>query len=306
MEDYFVARESQVHIYKEVPLYYQAKKEEFALYKKAGDILDSPRLNEKKHPQLFIKKSDKGIAVKELFASLNRNLEAQVLSTDLQGIRNSLQLIVSEAIETADSESFGLVPETIEVMFEGFSKRSELLESLLKMKSGPSIVVEHTINVLLLTLRFGFYHQYEGEDIKRLALCALLHDLGTSEVNNKILEADRRLTDKEYEDYTAHASLGCDLLLKQSGFDPLVATVAQEHHERIDGSGYPYGKDNPCFESQLIGLIDCYEPLTYRDRTHRKAKKPFDSLQLLKEEVLEGKFDSRIFKDLCSSLTVKA
>ena len=116
------------------------------------------------------------------------------------------------------------------------------------------------------------------------------------------MDSDRRLTDEEYEVYTTHTSKGCDLLFKQTSFDPLVSTVAQEHHERIDGSGYPYGRTNISYESQLIGLIDCYEPLTYRDKTYRKIKEPFDSLKIIKEEVLQGKFQKDLFKKLCSCL----
>ena len=141
---------------------------------------------------------------------------------------------------------------------------------------------------------------------KRLALAAIFHDIGKSGLDKKILEKKGRLTDMEYEAFTTHTSKGCDQLLKQAGFDPLAAAVAQEHHERIDGSGYPYGRTNPCFESQLIGLIDCYEPLTYLERTHRKARKPFDSLQLIKDEVLQGRFRPDIFRDFSKCLTEKS
>jgi len=308
MEEYFSARESQAHLYKDLPLYCKSEDNTFVLYKKGGDVLDTLRLDDKKHPELFIKKSDKDIAVKELFASLNKNLAQQSLSNNLTAVRTTMTLVVKEALECAqapDTEVFNLIPETIEVLFDGFSQRTELFDTLLKIKTTSSIVTEHTINVLILTFRYGFFHALKEKEIKRLALCALFHDIGISEVNQKILDVDRRLTDKEFEDYTTHASKGCDLLLKQTGFDPLSATVAQEHHERVDGSGYPFGRIDTCYESQLIGLIDSYEPLTYRDRTHRKAKKPFDSLQLIKEEVLQGKFRPDIFKDFSTCLTVK-
>lgn len=305
MEEYFSARESQAHLYRDVPLYCKSQDNSFVLYKKGGDVLDTPRLDEKKHPELFIKKSDKGIAVKELFASLNRSLAQQTLSNDLAAVRNTITLIVKEAIESADTQVFSLIPETIEVLFNGFSQRAELLDTLLKIKAASGIVTEHTINVLILTFRFGFFHEFAEKEIKRLALCALFHDIGMSEVDQNLVEVDRKLTDKEFEEYTTHTSKGCDLLLRQAGFDPLIATVAQEHHERMDGSGYPFGRTNICYESQLVGMIDSYESLTYRGRTHRKAKKPFDSLQLIKGEVLTEKFRQDIFKDFSTCLSVK-
>jgi len=305
MDDYFLARESQTHLYKDLPLYCKSKENAFVLYKKAGCVLDTPRLNDKKHPELFIKTSDKEIAVKELFASLNHDLARQCLSNNLTDVRTTLTLVVNEALECAQNQVFTSIPETIEVLFDGFSQRTELLETLLKIKTTSDIVTEHTINVLILTFRFGFFHEFEEKEIKRLALCALFHDIGISEVDRNILDVDRRLTDKEFEEYTTHPSKGCDFLLKQAGLDPLAATVAQEHHERVDGSGYPFGRTNTCYESQLMGLISCYEPLTYLDRAHRKAKTPFDSLQLIKEEVFQGKFRPDVFKDFSTCLTVK-
>jgi HD-GYP domain-containing protein (c-di-GMP phosphodiesterase class II) len=54
--------------------------------------------------------------------------------------------------------------------------------------------------------------------------------------------------------------------------------------------------------SQLIGLVDSYESLTYRSKLFRKAKKPFDALNLIKEEVLRGKFSKALFKRFTSCL----
>lgn len=305
MEDYLSTRESQAHLYKDVPLYCRSQDNAFVLYKKRGDVLDTPRLDEKKHPELFIKKSDKAAAVAELVSSLNTSLARQTLANDLTGVRTTLNLIVKEAFECADAQGFTAIPETIDVLFDGFSQRTELLETLLKIKTTSGIIREHIINVMILTFRYGFFHELEKNQIKKLALCALFHDIGLSEVDQDILTKDRKLTDKEYEEYTIHTSKGCEILLKSAGLDPLVATVAQEHHERVDGSGYPFGRTNTCYESQLIGLIDSYEALTYRGKTHRKARKPFDSLKVIKEEVVFGKFRSDIFKNFSTCLAIK-
>ncbi|WDP89371.1 MAG: HD domain-containing protein [Desulfobacter sp.] len=305
MEDYVGVRESQIYLYKDVPLYCRSKEGAYVLYKKAGTLLDAPRLSDKKHPELFIKKSDQGAAIKELVVKLNQQLAEQILSSDLVNIRTSLNLIIKEAFEHANAEALSAIPETIELMFKGFSTKTELVETLLKIKTTTATVIEHTVNVMLLTFRYGFFYELKEEDIKCLALCALFHDIGITEIDRKILKVNKRLTEKEFKEYATHPSKGCDLLVKQPGFDPLVATVAQEHHERIDGSGYPYGRTDACYESQLIGLIDCYEPLTYSEKPYRKAKPPFDSLQLIKEEVLQGKFSSKVFRAFSTSLTAK-
>jgi type II secretory ATPase GspE/PulE/Tfp pilus assembly ATPase PilB-like protein len=62
------------------------------------------------------------------------------------------------------------------------------------------------------------------------------------------------------------------------------------------------GTKDISFEAQVIGLIDSYEPLKYSDKLFRKALKPYDALQIIKEDVLKGRYNKQIFIDLCSCL----
>ncbi|MCK5100598.1 MAG: diguanylate cyclase, partial [Desulfobacteraceae bacterium] len=73
-------------------------------------------------------------------------------------------------------------------------------------------------------------------------------------------------------------------------------------HECLDGSGYPNGIKNISFEAQVIGLIDSYEPLKYRDKKFRKALNPYDALQIIRKDVIQGKYNKQVFIDLCSCL----
>jgi len=292
-----------MNLFKNTPLYCQAKDSSFVLYKKKDEYLEDLRVEEDKHPDLFVHKKDKDAAIKELFKTLNGVLEQQCLSNDLQKIRSTLYSIIKEALLHQGKEGLKYLPETVAILFDRYSEEEKFLEVLTTIKRSSDIVIEHTINVMLLTLRYCFYHNLPEEKAKHLALCALLHDVGTSKIKQDLIEADHRLTDEEFQSYSAHTILGHAFIRKETGLDPSIARVALEHHERIDGSGYPKGEKNISEEGQLIGLIDCYEPLTYRDKTYRRSKKPFDSLNLIKEEVQQGNFSVTLFKNLCSCLT---
>ncbi len=303
MSDYYLVKKSQMNLFKNTPLYCQAKDNSFVLYKKKDESLEDLRVEEEKHPNLFVHRKDRDAAIKELFTTLNGVLEQQCLSNDLQKVRSTLYLIVKEALHHQGKEGLKYLPETVAIIFDRYSEEAKFLEVLTTIKKSSDIVIEHTINVMLLTLRYCFYHKLSEEKTKNLALCALLHDVGTSKINQDLIEADHRLTDEEFQSYSAHTTIGHALIRKEAGLDPSIARVALEHHERIDGSGYPKGERNISKESQLIGLIDCYEPLTYRDKTYRRSKEPYDSLNLIKEEVLQGKFSVTLFKKLCSCLS---
>lgn len=303
MNAYYLVKKSQMHLFKNTPLYCQAKDNSFVLYKKKDEFLEDLRVEEEKHPDLFVHKKDRDEAIKELFESLNSLLERQCLSNDLKRIRSTLYLIVEEALFHQGEEGLKYLPETVTILFDRYSKEKEFLEVLTEIKNSSNIIIEHTINVVLLTFRYSFYHNLPEEKTKYLALCALLHDVGTSKIKKDLIEADHKLTDEEFQSYSSHTTLGHALIRNETGLDPSIARVAMDHHERIDGSGYPKGEKNISEEAQLIGLIDCYEPLTYRDKTFRRSREPFDSLNLIKEEVLQGKFSVTLFKKLCSCLS---
>ena len=92
------------------------------------------------------------------------------------------------------------------------------------------------------------------------------------------------------------------IIREKNKFGGDVALGALEHHEKLDGSGYPKGTRNISYVGQLLGIIDCYEALTNEDRPYRRAREPLETLKFLKEDVQAGKFNRDIFEKFCYSL----
>ena len=99
-----------------------------------------------------------------------------------------------------------------------------------------------------------------------------------------------------------HPKIGESIIKFKNGLDGEIAQGALEHHEKLDGSGYPRGINHISFAGQLLGIIDCYEALTNEERPYRRAKSPLDTLKLIKQDVEAGKFDRKIFEKFCYSL----
>jgi HD-GYP domain-containing protein (c-di-GMP phosphodiesterase class II) len=78
--------------------------------------------------------------------------------------------------------------------------------------------------------------------------------------------------------------------------------AALQHHEKLDGRGYPNKLTQISEVSQVIGFIDCYEALTNDDRPYRSAMDPLKALRLIKKDVEAGKFDKKIFEKFAYSL----
>jgi HD-GYP domain-containing protein (c-di-GMP phosphodiesterase class II) len=156
---------------------------------------------------------------------------------------------------------------------------------------------------MVLVLNYCIFNDFSETDTKKLSLAALLHDVGLTKISQKITGAKRKLSEQEFVEYKTHPALGHDLIKENAHIDPSVSKGVLQHHERLDGQGYPRGISNVSFEGLLIGMVDCFDSLTNSEKTHRKKKEPFGALKTIQDEILtQGKFDKNIFKELCLSL----
>lgn len=302
-EEYSVVRASQVQFFQTVPFYYQSKEGEFLLYKKTGDILAQERADENRYPTLFIHNRDREKALKELTKGLNTEFARQFSTGGLVEIKTALNNIVQEALTPGQESAMLALPETLDILFKNMDRNHTTMDYLTKVATTSNMVVEHTVNVAALTLQYCFFLDIPEKETATLALCALLHDVGTAKLDKELIESRKRLSQKQFETYQTHAETGHDMIILNTDFDVAVANVALEHHERLDNSGYPNGTNILCRESQLIGMIDSYEALTYQSKPFRKAKTPFNTLHLIKDEVIAGKFSKKLFKNFTSCLT---
>ena len=302
MANYLLIKKSQIHACTSVPFYHKTKDQSLRVYKREGECLDLGRAHIISHPNLYIRAQDKTKVLEELRHNLNLKLIKSMGSGGLKDVKIALCNIVNEALTPGQEAMMDALPETMDILLNQSDRNRQAMSYLSTIASTSRMLVDHTVNVAALTLQYCLFHNLSEKTTQRLTLAALVHDVGFSRLGNHLIETRDRLTDQEYEEYRSHTYMGHDMLHNNENFGEEIARVALEHHERIDGSGYPNYTSHISTDSQLIGLIDSYESLTYRDKSFRRAKRPFNSLQLIKDEVLKGKFDRRLFKRFASCL----
>ena len=171
-------------------------------------------------------------------------------------------------------------------------------------KGPPFPYLETIFHVHLYLHQFPkgvFFSQHEA---KTLGLCALLHDVGKKKINEDILNASRKLTNAEFVEIKSHTTMGFNILRECKFNEKEISICAMEHHEKIDGSGYPNKKSEISRMAQIVGLIDSFETLSSDERIYRKKMKPFDVLnQVIKKDVNNGKIDAEIFSQFVKSLS---
>ena len=301
-KNYIAIRNSQINYYKDVGLYY-IEGGSFILYKPPGKLITELRLNEERHPtELYIHQNDRITAIKELQKGFNKHIAKSIKTGNVVEVKSTLCSLVEETLAEPRSGTLQALPETVDVLVSGYSQKPEVLKIFASISFKDYTTVIHSVNVMALTLGFCFYSKLSLHETKRLGLSALMHDVGKTEIPDSILKASRKLTRKEFKVMKRHPKIGDFIIKFKNGIDSGIARGALEHHEKLDGSGYPRGIRHISFAGQLLGIIDCYEALTNEERPYRRAKSPLDTLKLIKQDVEAGKFDHKIFEKFCYSL----
>lgn len=301
-----LARKSQIKFYKNISLYVKGENNKFSLYKSAGVTIKDMRINKERLPaELYIKRKDKIESIQEVQKGFNRQLELNIKLENPAKVKETLVAIVQETFEEPRSGSLEGISDTINILISADARQFDVVKQLLNISSIDYTTVLHSINVMAFSLVYAFYTQMDIHQTKSLGLGALLHDVGKTKIDQNILKMPRRLTNEEFEDIKKHSIIGYNILKRCKFTDKNICLVALEHHEKLDGSGYPHGKKQISEAAQIVGIIDCYEALTNNERPYRNAMIPIDTLTLIKDDVAAGKFNKNIFEKFAYSLVGK-
>ena len=182
-----------------------------------------------------------------------------------------------KAIE--DSKVIWAVSKSI---FKEISYEREKVEDLLRViQEKDHYTQEHCKRVARLASEIARRVSLTDNQIVHTINAATCHDLGKMNVPIDILNKPSSLTNEEYEIMKKHAIDGFEVI--NSEFDINVAKIVAQHHERLNGSGYPYGLagNDIMIEAKIIAVADSYDAMII-DRTYRVGMNPIDALNELK------------------------
>lgn len=132
---------------------------------------------------------------------------------------------------------------------------------------------EHCLRVQTLAVALGRAVRLESESLHWLIYGAFLHDVGKSRVPSEIIQKRGALTAQEWAVMRQHPTWGREIV---AGTHVAAAgPIIEQHHERLDGSGYPLGLagDAICVEAQIVAIVDAYDAIT-TNRSYHKAEPP--------------------------------
>ncbi|MFZ5351573.1 MAG: HD-GYP domain-containing protein [Bacillota bacterium] len=179
------------------------------------------------------------------------------------------------------------VQEVVTSLSSNFNSINDVVSSLSKIRAVDEYTFCHGLNVSLLSTLLGKWLNLHSSQIKLLAQAGLLHDIGKTKISPAILNKPGLLTPEEYEEMKKHPILGYNILEKTQGVSKDIAMAVLMHHEREDGSGYPFGATSSKihYNAKIISVVDVFDAMT-SNRVYKKRQPPFDVLELYESEYL--------------------
>lgn len=202
-------------------------------------------------------------------------------------IYNSAIMVVEDLFNNTDSkEAVEDTKELATVMLGGLLKDNATFLSMVGVLSYDYYTYSHCVNVCLYSIAIGKKLKLEGKEIEDLAHAAMLHDIGKAHISPQILNKEGALSSEEFEIIKTHTTEGVVILesLKEKNQNILDSVVG--HHEKMDGSGYPYGLDRhkiPYF-AQIIAVADIFDALTTK-RSYKEALGSFAALKIMRDRM---------------------
>lgn len=158
----------------------------------------------------------------------------------------------------------------------------DLTINLYNIKTFSDYIFAHSVNVCLFSLITGIARGYNEKKLYQLGIGAFLHDLGKIHISPLILDKPDRLTQEEFTEIKRHPIHGYTILRDSEAFDFTSANILYQHHEKMDGSGYPRNctRDHIHEYARIVAISDIYDAVT-SSRVYSPAMPNHEAIELI-------------------------
>lgn len=205
---------------------------------------------------------------------------------------------IREIFKSVESRTIKDVEKNAQEMVMLILSEKEVMDSLIWIESHDHFTYQHSVRVGIyataLTLKL-FKSKLTKQEMAALSTGYFLHDIGMAQVPMKIIEKKAPLSPSEWGVIKMHPMWGYDRLLEAGHLTPEAAAIILSHHERHNGSGYPFAREGDGIPeyAKICAIADTFESLT-AGRPYRQVVKPYDALKVMQQE-MRADFDPEMF-----------
>ena len=150
------------------------------------------------------------------------------------------------------------------------------------LKVSDEYTFKHSVDVATMSMIIGRQYGLDKKEIRDIGIAGLLHDVGKSKIPNSLLNKPGRLDENEFELMKQHSLFGFQILKEKHEFDETIMRGVLQHHEKIDGSGYPLGVSREKIHpyARILAVADIYDALV-TERPYKSAFSGREAVEMI-------------------------
>ena len=195
------------------------------------------------------------------------------------------------------------VASIVDEITQSVAHSPQALLGVTRLKNKDDYTYLHSISVCMLMVTVAQHLEMNHPDIRDLGLAGLLHDIGKLSIADDILNKPGQLTAEEFDNVRRHPEQGYKLLSKTPDISETALDVCRHHHEKVDGTGYPFSlnSNSISFAARLGAICDVFDALT-SNRAYKQAWTPEQAISEMWG--WNGHFDSEILFNFMQALGI--
>lgn len=208
-------------------------------------------------------------------------IRPEIRQKAINDLRKFTKNIEGEDPKSAEANMSILRAEISTVVDELFNQK-EIVVEMVDLKNTNRGLYQHSVNVMIHSVILAVGLGLNKKEVGKVALAALVHDIGLVFMPSDLLEKKGPLTPEEFDKMKEHPKKGFEFLRDQLNLEATIRMGVLDHHEHYDGSGYPEGKKGDAIHlyARIIAVANKYDSIT-SDRNYKKAKPVAEALEYI-------------------------
>ncbi len=205
---------------------------------------------------------------------------------------------IFESLRSGSQNDISAVQTAINPLIEGVFRNQEAVAALLRLKESGEYRYHHGVSMAVWAAIVGRHIGLHRHELEKLAVGCAMCDIGMTQLPLELLDQAENLTREQLRIVRAHPTMGSELVSRSKNIDFEILGIIENHHERMDGSGYPRGIQGASIPllARIAGLVDTYDamitprPYATARTSHEATQELLDCKGVLFQEALVEQF----------------
>lgn len=217
-------------------------------------------------------RKSKRLTLKEEFARTKVSFESAAETLDK----------VFDSLRSGHKEDIKTIQDAVNPLIEGIFRNQEAVAALLRLKESGEYRYHHGVSMAVWAAILGRHIGLHRGELEKLAVGCAMCDIGMTQLPPELLDQAENLTDQQMKIVRAHPVMGAELASSSENVDFEILGIIENHHERMDGSGYPRGIEGAAIPllARIAGLVDTYDAMI-TPRPYARARTSHEATQEL-------------------------